>query len=163
MSGTYSASESSTYTEARARYVLDKAWDDIVGLFCQQIITKQEALDWHRDIKHLLDAEALREMEFKVTYDGRTLRAWRYKVFADGSLSEDSESGGIDLSGLPPGSKAGVTVDLVEDTDVKEAALEYLRSQGWGTGAFLDVKFMQDRAFSKDGYGIRRSIYMESK
>ncbi len=161
MTGTYSVSESSTYTEARARYVLGKAYDDIVGLACVGAISADTGKKWYEELKYILDLEALKKFEFKVTYGDRVPLAWKYEVFSDGSISEDGESGGVDMSKIPSGASATVTVDLTNTAGTEQEALDYLRGQGWGTGAFLDVRYLQDRSYSKEGFGIRRSIFSE--
>lgn len=162
MSSTYTTSETSTYTEARARYVLQKAWDDLIGLMCLEHISRENANKWYREIKHLLDLEALKSFEIKVKNQGSTIMAWRYDVLANGSIYEDSESGGIDLSDIPAGSSCAIVVDLTNDAGNKQAALDFLHQNGWRNGSFTTGTFQSDRAFSKDGYGLKRSIYKEN-
>jgi hypothetical protein len=163
MSSTFTQSYTSTYTEARARYVLQKAFDDLVGLFSHQVITKEQALDWYNELKYVIDIQAMKAFEFKVKNNGKEIKVWRYDVSDDGSLLENSESGGINFDDVPTSATASIVVDLVEDPKKKREALEYLHKQGWGNGSFFVGTAKPDKAFSKDGFGLKRTVYEVSE
>lgn len=158
MSSTYTRSETSTYSEARAKYVLQKAWDDFVALMSLNIISKDFASNTYFEFKYLLDIQALKRYQIKIINNGVALKAWQYEVFDNGSVHEDSESGGVELYNIPSTAKASIVVEWVSDPARREKAQEYVKSRGWGNdGSFLNVQ-STDRAFSKDGYGLTRSI-----
>ena len=159
MSGTSTRTQTSTYTEARARYVLQKAFDDLVALMTNGFITKDTALEWYRVTKHIADMEALLIFQLKMKVGDQVVKAWQYEVSSDGTLLEDSESGGLAFDDVPSNSKVSICLKLSEDSVKNAKAWEYLRSQGWGEGQLLKDGMKQDRAFSKDGYGLRRSVF----
>lgn len=163
MSSTYTRSYTSTYTEARARYVLEKAFEDLVGLFSHQVITKEKALKWYNELKYVIDIQAMKSFEFKVKNNDTVIKAWRYDVSDDGSLLEDSEGGGIDFYDIPSTATASVVVDLVDDEKKKKEALVYLHDRGWGDGSFFTGSGKQDKSFSKDGFGLKRTVYEVTK
>jgi hypothetical protein len=84
------------------------------------------------------------------------VRGFRYTVSSDGSLQQDSPSGGIDLYGLP----ADATVELFADllTGTSASVYNELAKRGWGfNGSRFDAPESDRRAFSSGGYGLVRT------
>lgn len=157
---TYTAtgSRSSTYSEARARYVMDKVLDDIVGLFARSFITKQTALDWYRDVYYILSKEAAEFFELQFSTLGSRRVGLRYVVTDDGQIYEDSDSGGLDYFALPDGITVLLFVRLRTYSRNYRDVVQELCRRGWGTnGRELDGTLTRERAYSKDGYGVTRN------
>lgn len=158
MTYTQSYSRTSTYTEARARVVMEKFFDDIVGLFSRDLITKDKALKWHEDILYVLSKEAAEF--FEIQFNSSTLNQCgiRYKVSDDGYIYENSESGGIDYFNLPNDTKVSLFLSLRPSSAKYNEVLQELSNRGWGTnGKALENSMVRDRSYSKDGYGLVRN------
>jgi len=147
-----------TYTEARARYVMEKVLDDIIGLFSRGLITKERALSWHADLSYIISMKAMDFFEIQLRTPGGSTPGLRYELTDDGQLYEDTDSGGIDFFLLPTGTTAGLFVSLRENSPNAAAVRSQLQANGWGTnGHKLDGTIVRERAYSSDGFGVTRN------
>lgn len=158
MSQTYSGTYTSTYTEARARVVMVSVLEDLIVLAAARLVAHEKAKKWMEDLLYLLKARVLNYFELQVySSNGSRVGGYKYILKDDGSLQENSKSGGIDPYALP----LGATVGLFADIDFTKSNIsevnQYLASRGWGTnGTSLIGQASYERAYSKDGYGFQR-------
>jgi hypothetical protein len=158
MTQSYTRSATNTYTEARVAYVMDKVQDDLYLACTRGFIDSDTANGWRADLAEVLNLQAVDFFEIQFTKPGGALCALRYTVQSDGLVLEDRPSGGFDLYSLPDRTKVGLTIRLVKEPQRRRrAALDYLNSQGWSSnGAMAEGDGADDRAYSRDGYGVRR-------
>lgn len=153
---TATASRTTTMTAARVHVVMQKVSANFTALVVAGHVTAERAQKWVEDLSHLQEAEALDYFEIQIQASIGQPFGLRYTVRADGSLQQDSASGGFDPYGIP----AGATVRLYAHLyDGKLASVRpYLAARGWGfNGERLDAPESEQRAFSTDGYGLTRS------
>jgi len=152
-------SGTSTFTEARVRTVMGKSLDDFIGLAVSGHLSIGRASEWASDLIYALDREAAEMFQLRFDLPAGEQRAINYHVSDDGSLLEDSESGGIDYRSLPKGTDVSIVLRLRQSSRHRQRVLDYLRKRGWGAGSIFSGEGVRDRAYSKDGYGlIRRKI-----
>lgn len=161
MSATYAATATatSTCTEARVRAVLVKVLDDFIALVSRRFLPADRATGWCRDLLELLTLEAVEFFELQFTLPGDRELGVRYSISDDGSLMEDRASGGIDYYALPDGTTSTLLVHLRADGTGRAAAVAYLVERGWRfDGTALSGALTRDRAYSRQGYGVVRSL-----
>lgn len=158
MTYTQSYSSSSTFTESRARFVMDKFLDDILGLHGRGFITQEKALKWYRDVLYVLSKESADYFEVQFSSSANSECGLRYQISDDGYIYEDSESGGIDFYSLPNNIQASLFLSLRTNSKKYDEVLTELKERGWGTnGKSLEGNSVRDRAYSKSGYGLVRN------
>lgn len=159
MTYTQSYSRTSTYIYSRARVVMNKALDDIIGLCAIGFITKDTALKWYEDILYVLSKEAADFFEIQLISSSLKQCGIRYEVSDNGYIYEDSESGGIDYYGLHNDTQVSLFLKLrTNSPNYYEVLQELENNRGWGTnGKALENSIVGDRAYSKDGYGLVRN------
>jgi hypothetical protein len=159
MTYTQSYSRTSTYTDSRACVVMKKALNDIIGLFTTDLITKDTALKWYKDILYVLSKEAADFFEIQFRSSSLEQCGIRYEISDDGYIYEDSESGGIDYYGLPNDTQVYLFLKIRTNSPNYDEVLQELENnRGWGTnGKALENSIVRDRAYSKDGYGLFRN------
>lgn len=161
MAATYTntSSQTSTCTDARVRHVMNKVHDDLVMLEAREFVSPSTVLRWVEETREVLAMEAATRFQVKLTTPLGVQSAIEYRVSADGSVSEDRESGGVNFYSLPRGTKASIVIELVPSGPKRERALEYLKKRGWGfNGQLLAAPGTQDRAYSSGGYGLNRNL-----
>jgi hypothetical protein len=158
MSQTYSGTYTSTYTEARARVVMVSVLEDLIVLAASRLVTYETAKKWMDDLLYLLNARVLNYFELQVySSNGSSIGGYKYILKDDGSLQENSKSGGIDPYSLPIGAKVGLFADIDYTKNNIINVKQCLANRGWGTnGIPLNGQASYERAYSKDGYGLQR-------
>jgi hypothetical protein len=139
-------------TEARVRTVMQKVAANLRAFVVARLVPLERAQQWASDLTYLQIEEALDYFELQI--NGRTF-GLRYTVRADGSVQQDSPSGGIDVYGLQP----GITVQLYAHlrAGVPQRIYDELRRRGWGfNGQRIEALESEHRSFSSDGYGLAR-------
>jgi hypothetical protein len=145
MSTTYTRSETDTYTEARARYVLGKVYEDMISLFQANFLTKAKCDQWREDLLYIIDKRAMSYFQFQ------------FKK-ADGSeISSDDNTGGIDYWELPSDTKVSLLVNLNISSINYAEVNEELNNRGWGSGQSLSGTQQYLKSYSKDGFGYKQS------
>lgn len=154
---TITASRTNTFTEARVRYVMAKIHDDLIVMAACNLLTYERANKWQDDLSAVLLLEAVELFQIKLARPDGAPAAVTYRLSDDGSLAEDSASGGINWYGQPKGTTANIVVRL-RDGRKKEAALAELERRGWSfNGSVLEDEGVRDRAYSVSGYGFTRN------
>lgn len=153
MSFTHTNSGSDSYTEARARYVMGKVYDQFHALILRQFdkISASELEGYRDDLLYLMHQKAL--ISFELQFFGPNNAKWglHYKLIESG-LSIDDRSGGNDFWEIPQ--NAGFNLVLRYD-HTNQKAKEYLDQHGWNDGAsFIEGDPSNDGSYSKDGYGF---------
>ena len=153
---TRTATISSTYTKSRVEAVLDLLCGDLTGFIARGLMSREEAVDWLRDLSDVLDFEAVERFQVQVTTpDGRRL-ALDYEISDDGRIRSSDSSGGFSTTSIPNGSSLAVVVRWRSNAPRIDAAQKLLRERGWGVGSVLDVTGTADRVYSDGGYGVYR-------
>lgn len=153
MSGTFTNSNTSTFTEARARYVLGKMKDDFIKVAYRgfSTITEARLMKWWDDIAFVANQKALIKCELQFTWDGKSA-AVIYEIIADGSIHVDAESATVNFYLIP----AHATVGIVIRRDHSNATVsKYLEDNGWtATGNFVEGTSINAGGYSRDGFGV---------
>ena len=106
-------------------------------------------------LTYLQLAGVLKFFEVQIQVPGRPQFGIRYTVSADGSVQQDSASGGLDVYGLPSGTTVRLHVEPIGELPAHVRA--ELARRGWGfSGQSIDAPASERRAFSSGGYGLIR-------
>ena len=157
MVGTFTLSVTDTYTEARANYVLGKVYEDLLAMYTTGLLTKATCDRWRSELFYIVSKKALKYFQFQFTKPDGTKVGLHYELKADGTISTNDKSGGIDYWSLPPGTTVYLLVDLdygsAKISEVKEQIAEW----GWGTGSALEGTSDYLKSYSKEGFGFKQS------
>lgn len=160
MASTYTStlSRSSTFTEARVHYVMNKVLEDLVLLAALDFATLEQVKKWTAEVTTVLLLEAVEKFQIKLTRPSGEVAAVTYDIVSDGSISEDAKSGGLNYFSLPAGTKASIVIRLLDGARKRPDAVEYLKGRGWSfTGSLLEDQGTRDRAYSSSGWGVTRT------
>ena len=153
MSGTFTHSNSNTFTEARARYVLGKMKDDFMNASYRGFttITQAKFMKWSNDVAFVAQQNALEKCELQFKWEDKTA-AVIYEVTADGSIQVDADSASLNFHSIP----ADATVSIVIQRDqANEIVSKYLKENGWtSNGKFVEGSADSAGGYPKDGYGV---------
>jgi hypothetical protein len=159
VSTTFTASRSSSYTDARLQAVMPEVGADFYALACADLITFDTAARWTEELTFVLRHEAALGFQIQLIYPNGQRIALDYRVSSDGSIRESSTAGGINYYALPPGTGATLFVEFNDNAPAIGTVRAYTQQRGWGIGHAVEGEAVRDRAYSKDGYGvIRRKI-----
>jgi hypothetical protein len=160
MVGTQSISASNTYTEARARYVMGKVYEEITSMMLVGLITIERANLIRTQLLYLLDKQALTFFEFQFYRSTIQIGGLRYIVRADNTIVADDESGNIDFWTLH---NTGVFVTLFLELNQSSpnigAVQVQLEKWGCGNGRALSGTERVHNQYSSNGYGVKQSIF----
>lgn len=156
---TYTRSQTSTYTQARVRYVMGKVKEDLYGLMNCSLLAMERVNSIYDSLVYLLDQKVLEsfELQFKKG-NGQALGGLRYELDGYGGIHSDEESGGIDYYALPKNLRVGLLVTLNKTAPNYKQVMEQLADWGWGTGSALTGEAKHLKNYSKDGYGLSQKI-----
>ncbi|MGC4120484.1 MAG: hypothetical protein QM765_39075 [Myxococcales bacterium] len=101
MTTTATATVTTTMTEARVRAVMQKVSANLGAFVVAGKVSKEAAQSWAADLIYLQLNGALDFFEIQITPPRGERFGLRYTVKADGSIQQDSPSGGLDVYGLP--------------------------------------------------------------
>jgi hypothetical protein len=153
MTSTATTTRTTTATEARVRAVMQKVAANLSAFVVAGIVDRANAQKWADDVTYLQIEDAIDFFELQL--NGRTV-GLRYTVSSDGSIQQDSASGGLDIYGLP----AGTTVRLYAHlrSGIPQRVRDELGRRGWGfNGQKMEAVESEHRSFSNGGYGITRT------
>ena len=158
MALSYTRSEASSYSEARARYVMGKVYEDLLGLTHRGLITKERADQIRSDVLYLLNKQVLEyfQLQFKKP-DGTEIGGLHYELKSDGQIYSDEDSGNINYWMLSSDTKVNLLVSLNRSASNIQEVDEQLEEWGWGTGKSLEGTRQALKSYSKDGYGLNQS------
>jgi hypothetical protein len=140
-------------SEARVRTVMQNVAANFWAFVVAGHIDRERAVKWISDLTYLQLKECLAFFELQL--DGRSY-GLRYKICSDGSVQQNSPSGGLDVYGIPPGTVVQLYAHLREVAP--SSVFEELARRGWGfNGLKIEAPEAEHRAFSRDGYGITRA------
>ena len=157
MTTTFTASRTTTFTDARLRAVMPEVGGVFYALASASVITFDRAVRWTEELTFILQHQAARGFQIQLTYPNGQKIALDYRVSSDGSVRESSTSGGVDYCLLPAGASAVLFVDLDFSARAIDTVWAYTRQRGWGTGSSVEGESVRDRVYSKGGYGVIRS------
>lgn len=150
---TATATGTTTMTEARVRAVMQKVAANLRAFVAAGYLDTARAQKWTQDLTYLQLQEVLEFFELQI--NGRSL-GLRYYVRSDGSVQQDSTSGGLDVYGLPRGSTIQLYAHLRRDTP--QRIYDELRQRGWGfNGQKIEAPESGHRTFSREGYSLIRA------
>lgn len=158
MSTSYTRSESSTYTESRARYVMGKVQEDLLGLMNRGLMRLDRVNSIKSDVLYLLNKEALKyfQLQFK-TPDGKEVGGLHYEVHSNGQIYSDENSGRINYWLLSSDTRVNLLVQLDRDSKNIDEVDRQIENWGWGNGSALLGTREVLKSYSKDGYGVTQS------
>jgi len=153
MTTTATASQSNTMTEARVRAVMQNVAANLRAFVVAGHITTEQAVKWVTDLTYL-QVQGVLEC-FELQLNGRSY-GLRYTVRSDGSIQQNTASGGLDVYGLPARTTVQLYAHLRDDTP--QRVYDELARRGWGTnGKRIDAPESEHRSFSSEGYGLTRA------
>jgi|APLak6261682215_1056145.scaffolds.fasta_scaffold03632_2 hypothetical protein len=155
--GTITNTITNAYTEARARYVKGKIFDDFNSMIYRGFtsISSKDLKDWRDDIQYIIERDALNFFEIQFRSSDKKW-AVRYEVDKLGNISRDDDSGGVDFYNIP---EASIVSIVVKRDKTNNDVSDYLEKRGWGTGGeFIAESASSDKSYSKDGFGVNRKI-----
>lgn len=158
MTTTITRSSTNTYTESRANYVLGKVYEDTLAMYTAGILSKEKCDAWRSQLFYIINNKALKYFQFQFSKnDGTKIGGLHYVLIADGNISSNDKSGGIDYWNLPSEVSVYLLVDLDDDSPRIAEVREQLAKWGWGTGSALDGTKEFLKSYSKDGFGFKQS------
>ena len=158
MADTFTSTQTTTYTDARAKHVMDKVFEDFTALVVRGFVSDDKIKKWKEDLLYLMREEVLIYFEIHLTKPNGEMPALRYYVKADSSLSQDSASGALGLYGLPSDTRANLYAHLNGEHPHYQRALDELHNnRGWGFGNTANGTMEKHHAYSKEGYGVERN------
>lgn len=155
---TLTASSTDAYTEARAKYVMGKAYDDFMALMSRGFagITKNVLDNWRDDILYLMDKRGLDFFQIQLVLPDGSKKALMYEVRHNGMFMSDNSSGGVNFWQFPQESKVCLLISRNrnnrEDTDA------YVLRRGFGIGSEIKGTSSGQITYSKDNYGLTRKM-----
>lgn len=157
MSYTNTKSESTTYTEARAKYVMGKVYEDLLGLMNRGLITLERANKIREDVLYLLNKQVLKyfQLQFK-TPEGSEIGGLHYEV-KDGNVYSNENSGSLNYWSLSSNTTVNLLVDLNYSASNISEVNKQLEEWGWGSGNPLTGTKESLKNYSKDNYGLSQS------
>ena len=155
---TFTASSTDAYTEARAKYVMGKAYDDFLALMSRGFdgITKQVLDNWRDDILYFMDKRALEWFQVQLVLPDGTKKALMYEVKHNGMFLSDNASGGINFWQFPKESK--VSLLFHRNQNNSEDIDAYVLRRGFGIGSVITGTSSGQVTYSKDNYGLTRKM-----
>jgi hypothetical protein len=136
---------------------MKKVLADLAVLSQSGILSEERLLNWNDVLTFLLLREAMTKFQVQLWITREERIGVEYTVSDDGTLHEDSDSGGIDYFALPSGTTASVTIGLRDGCAALEEVKEFLKQRGFTfNGSFISGDVSRDRAYSTDSYGLIR-------
>jgi hypothetical protein len=136
---------------------MKKVLADLAVLSQSGILTEERLLKWNEVLTFLLVREAIVKFQIQLCVAPKERIGVEYTVSDDGTLHEDSESGGIDYFALPSSTTASITIGLRDDCTALDEVKTFLRRRGFTfDGTFIKGEVSRDRAYSKDSFGLIR-------
>src|ERR1700722_3374299 len=100
MSGTNTIAQTNSYSTAKAKYVMDKAFEDFTVLTVRGFASDEAVKKWKEDLLYIMNEQVLLHFEIQLTKPNGQQPAIEYVVKSDFSISEDAESGRLNLHSL---------------------------------------------------------------
>lgn len=158
MSDSYTHSNSNTYTEARAKYVLGKLKQDFQNIYNRGFdnLSWDALHGWLEDVSFVVHQKALTRCQIKFEWPDSAGAAVDYHMVTDGSIQVDGDASGLDFHKVPQNAKVRITIRRDPNN---QTVTDYLAKRGWGKGSFLEGEFTDQGGYSKDGYGANMSSF----
>lgn len=164
MASTFTTTEASTFTEARARAVMVKVFGDFTAMKNAGLISAARAEDWHDVLLFGLYQEAVDLFQVAFTSPAGQQWALNFQVRDDGSVTTDQRPGGVNYAGFPEGTTVRMTVQLRLHARGRQKVLDHMKERGWGmNGTILTGDAYVDRQYSQNNYGLTRTKVGEWK
>lgn len=155
---TYTASNTDTYTIARAKYVLGKVYEDLIGLYQANLIKKEICDKWRDDLLYIIENRALDYFQFQlIRSDNTEIGGLHYVLDATGNIYTDDRTGGIDYWGLPSNTRVKLLVSLAANSSKTSEVNAELERRGWGSGNPLSGTAQYMKSYSREGFGFKQS------
>lgn len=158
MSNTQTNTTTNTYSESRARYVMGKIFDDFHAISYrgfEELDDSPERLPKIReDLFYLMTNKVL--ISFQVQFCAKDGREWaiEYTIKADGSVHEDSDSGGVNYYEIPADVRINFPTKWTKGTKRID---DHMIERGWtAKGKYIEGDLINDGAYSKNGYGATK-------
>jgi hypothetical protein len=156
---TKSATTASTYSDARAREVTQLAMADLEDFVACRMLTRERLDSFIDDLREMLAFEEIESFEYQIEKPDGTRCGLVYKVDASGVEMPSDENRGVNAWGLPSGSTGRFVIKSRPNSSQNAGFVALKQRLGWTAPAkALDGAAQSDRVYSKDGYGLRRSL-----
>lgn len=154
---TFSQSNSNTYSESNARYVMGKIFDDFHAIayrgFDYFKSNPNVLQKWKEDLFFLMTNGVLNEFQIQFFSNGKEW-AVEYTIKADGSIQGDNSSGGVNYWEIPASARVGIVASWSRH---KPHVEDEMKARDWISGAsYIDGDLIDDGAYSKNGYGATK-------
>jgi len=157
MSNSRTNSASSAYTEARAKYVMEKVHEDLIGLSGRGIITLERANNIKEEVLYLLNKQVLIFFQLKfIDPKGNEIGGLHYKLFSKSYIASDQDSGDINYWCLSRDTHVQLFVSLDHKADNIDEVNKQLKKWSYGVGNPLEGAKEELKSYSKDGYGLKQ-------
>lgn len=159
MTTSYTTTQTSTFTEARARAVMHHVLEDFMLAASANLIARDTIQRWFEELSYAVENNVVRAFQLQLTTPTEKRMALNYEVLDDGTVLGESKGGGFDPYGLPQGTRVGLCVTFNRSAPRYAKVNAYLVEKcGWGSsGILVEGNMSRDRAYSKDGFGFARS------
>jgi hypothetical protein len=156
---TKSATSASTYTAIRARDVTQRAAADLQDFVARGFLSRERLEAFVNDIRAMLAYEEIESFEYQVDKPDKTRCGLVYKVDDSGVDMPSDDNRGIDPWLLPDGCRGQFVIKSRAGSEDNAAFVALTQRLGWTSPAqLLEGATQSDRVYSKDGYGLRRSV-----
>lgn len=158
MSYTNTNSQSSSYTEARANYVMGKAYENLIGLKKCGLITMERANTIRSQILYLMDKQVLEFFELQfIDPNDSEIGGLHYKVISGGYIISDDESEDQNYWRLSDSTRVRLLVSLNRKSSNIDEVDKQLEEWSFGTGQALKGVKEELKTYSKGGFGLKQS------
>lgn len=161
MNGTFTVSNTETYTEANVKAVMQNTYEDIIGFANRKLVDYSRVKSWIEDLVYLLNKRILKSFEIQL-YDsvGQKFKAYKYQVNMYGYIDSGSSSGGINYFEIPDGTKFVLFADIDFSNSKIEEVKKYLyEERGWGSnGSPMQGTSSFERSHSSGSLELKRYV-----
>lgn len=157
MSGSYTNSGSSSFSDAEAKHVLGKLRQDFLNMYNRGFsgVTSIKVNKWWETISFVVYERAFTKLQIILKWDGKS-EAIEYKQVVDGTIYHDNDASQIDFYKYP----AYTIISLVLSRDMtNDRVTKQLEKDGWVAGGqFLTGSQEELGGYSKGNFGFQNSI-----
>ena len=169
MSSTYTRSQAETFTITNAEYLASKVRADLqrfnrfYGSPPLSSLSKYDVGDYERELILLQQYNYLYQITYGFISNNQWVKAVRYSVSYDGSLTTDDDPGGFRYSEIPFGSSFTSVLTNNHNWEVASFAdRQSFESQSpvkrsFGSGYGGEERFTQQKVYSSGGRSLARS------
>ena len=158
MSSSYTNTGSESYSKTDVKNVLGKIYDDFHAIAARGFDFIEDHPDYlenlRDDLYYIMIHEDLKMFQFQFDSHGKR-EAVEYQVLSDGTVQQDSDSGGIDYWDFDRSAKIRTVVRRHGNKKVSD----YLVERGWSTGgSFVEGREETVGSYSSGNLDVTKKI-----